>query len=123
MRSRSFRRLLASKFAREDDAASLAEYALLLGVVAVALAVAVSQLSGSLSNLFARTTNSMGQVSAESGTSGGAVGGDPGTGTGTGNGTGTGTGNGVNGNGGGQGNGQGNNGNGNGNSGNNGKKP
>ncbi|WP_411278900.1 hypothetical protein [Gemmatimonas sp.] len=88
MRRRSLRRLNAHTFAREDDAASLAEYALLLGVVAVALLVVLSQFSGAVSNLFARTTNSFSQVSADAGASGGAGGGGQGTGTGTGTGTG-----------------------------------
>lgn len=45
-----------SRFIREDDGASLAEYALLLGVIAVALIAVITNFRGSIANIFTRTT-------------------------------------------------------------------
>ncbi len=53
---------LASRFAREEEGASLAEYALLLGVIAVALIGIISAFKDSIANVFNRTTNTLNSV-------------------------------------------------------------
>lgn len=49
----------ARRFLREDEGASLAEYALLLGVITVALITVVTQFKDSISNIFSKTTNTL----------------------------------------------------------------
>ncbi len=50
---------VARRFLREDEGASLAEYALLLGVITVALITVVTQFKDSISNIFSKTTNTL----------------------------------------------------------------
>jgi pilus assembly protein Flp/PilA len=50
---------MARRFLREDEGASLAEYALLLGVITVALITVVTQFKDSISNIFTKTTNTL----------------------------------------------------------------
>lgn len=50
------------RFLREDDGASLAEYALLLGVITVALITVVTQFKDSIANIFTKTTNTLNSV-------------------------------------------------------------
>ncbi|WP_309673290.1 Flp family type IVb pilin [Gemmatimonas sp.] len=50
---------VARRFLREEEGASLAEYALLLGVIAVALITVVTQFKDSISNIFSKTTNTL----------------------------------------------------------------
>lgn len=50
-------------FLVEEDGASLAEYALLLGVIAVALVAVLQGFKDSISNLFGRTTNALDSAS------------------------------------------------------------
>jgi len=49
----------ARRFLREDEGASLAEYALLLGVITVALITVIMQFKDSIANIFGRTTNAL----------------------------------------------------------------
>lgn len=49
----------ALRFLREEEGASLAEYALLLGVIAVALITVITQFKDSISNIFNKTTNTL----------------------------------------------------------------
>ena len=49
----------ARRFLREDEGASLAEYALLLGVITVALITVVTQFKDSIANIFGKTTNTL----------------------------------------------------------------
>lgn len=49
----------ARRFLREEEGASLAEYALLLGVIAVALITVITQFKDSISNIFNKTTNTL----------------------------------------------------------------
>ena len=50
---------LISRFVREEEGASLAEYALLLGVITVALIAVIQGFSNSISNIFSRTTSTL----------------------------------------------------------------
>lgn len=50
---------VAWRFLREEEGASLAEYALLLGVITVALITVISQFKNSISNIFSKTTNTL----------------------------------------------------------------
>lgn len=50
---------ISRRFLREDDGASMAEYALLLGVITVALITVITQFRDSISNIFSRTTNTL----------------------------------------------------------------
>ena len=50
-------------FLVEEDGASLAEYALLLGVITVALIAVIQGFRDSISNIFGRTTNSLNSAS------------------------------------------------------------
>ena len=52
------------RFLREDDGASLAEYALLLGVITVALITVITQFRDSISNIFNKTTNTLNSAGA-----------------------------------------------------------
>jgi pilus assembly protein Flp/PilA len=47
------------RFVREEEGASLAEYALLLGVITVALITVLTTFRTSIANLFTRTTNTL----------------------------------------------------------------
>ena len=47
------------RFVREEEGASLAEYALLLGVITVALITVLTTFRASIANLFTRTTNTL----------------------------------------------------------------
>lgn len=53
---------LVRRFAQEEEGASLAEYALLLGVITVALIGVVSAFRNSIANVFNRTTNTLNSV-------------------------------------------------------------
>ena len=48
---------MAHRFLREEEGASLAEYALLLGVITVALITVITLFRNSISNIFSRTTS------------------------------------------------------------------
>lgn len=50
------------RFVREEEGASLAEYALLLGVITVALITVVTSFRNSISNIFQKTTNTLNSV-------------------------------------------------------------
>jgi pilus assembly protein Flp/PilA len=50
---------LISRFVREEEGASLAEYALLLGVITVALIAVIQGFRNSISNIFSRTTSTL----------------------------------------------------------------
>jgi pilus assembly protein Flp/PilA len=78
------------RFLVDDEGASLAEYALLLGVLAIALVLVIGQFKDSIGNTFSRTTSVIAT-----------------TGDGAGAGAGAGTGGGAGGSGGGPGNGEG----------------
>lgn len=54
---------LISRFVREEEGASLAEYALLLGVITVALIAVIQGFRNSISNIFQRTTNTLNSAS------------------------------------------------------------
>jgi pilus assembly protein Flp/PilA len=45
------------RFLNEEEGASLAEYALLLGVITVALILVITQFRVAIANIFTRTTN------------------------------------------------------------------
>ena len=47
------------RFVREEEGASLAEYALLLGVITVALITVITLFRNSISNIFTRTTSAL----------------------------------------------------------------
>ncbi len=47
------------RFVREEEGASLAEYALLLGVITVALITVITTFRNSISNIFGKTTNTL----------------------------------------------------------------
>jgi pilus assembly protein Flp/PilA len=47
------------RFVREEEGASLAEYALLLGVITVALILVITQFRDAIANIFTRTTNTL----------------------------------------------------------------
>ncbi len=47
------------RFVRTEDGASMAEYALLLGVIAVALVTVIATFKDSIANLFNTTTNTL----------------------------------------------------------------
>ncbi len=47
------------RFVREEEGASLAEYALLLGVITVALITVITTFKDSISNIFGKTTNTL----------------------------------------------------------------
>ncbi|GAB1344046.1 Flp family type IVb pilin [Gemmatimonas sp.] len=47
------------RFVREEEGASLAEYALLLGVITVALITVITQFRQSIANIFTRTTTTL----------------------------------------------------------------
>ena len=51
------------RFVREEAGASLAEYALLLGVITVALIAVIQGFRNSISNIFLRTTNTLNSAS------------------------------------------------------------
>ncbi|MBL0940735.1 MAG: Flp family type IVb pilin [Gemmatimonadaceae bacterium] len=51
------------RFVRDEDGASLAEYALLLGVITVALIAVIQGFRNSISNIFQRTTNTLNSAS------------------------------------------------------------
>lgn len=48
-----------SDFARGEDGASMAEYALLLGVITVALITVISLFRNQIANIFNTTTNTL----------------------------------------------------------------
>ncbi|MBL0940734.1 MAG: Flp family type IVb pilin [Gemmatimonadaceae bacterium] len=50
-------------FLRDEEGASLAEYALLLGVITVALIAVIQGFRNSISNIFQRTTNTLDSAS------------------------------------------------------------
>jgi pilus assembly protein Flp/PilA len=50
---------MLSRFVREEEGASLAEYALLLGVITVALIAVVTAFRTSITGLFSRTTDAL----------------------------------------------------------------
>jgi pilus assembly protein Flp/PilA len=50
---------LVRRFIREEEGASLAEYALLLGVITVALIGIITAFRQSIANIFNRTTNTL----------------------------------------------------------------
>jgi len=52
-------KLSITKFAREDDGASMAEYALLLGVITVALIGVISLFRNQISSIFSTTTSTL----------------------------------------------------------------
>ena len=47
------------RFVREEEGASLAEYALLLGVITVALITVITSFRESIANIFTRTTTAL----------------------------------------------------------------
>ena len=47
------------RFICEEEGASMAEYALLLGVITVALITVITQFRDSISNIFSKTTNTL----------------------------------------------------------------
>jgi pilus assembly protein Flp/PilA len=47
------------RFVREEEGASLAEYALLLGVIAVALITVITTFREAIANIFTRTTTTL----------------------------------------------------------------
>jgi len=47
------------RFVREEEGASLAEYALLLGVITVALITVITTFRESIANIFGRTTTAL----------------------------------------------------------------
>jgi pilus assembly protein Flp/PilA len=47
------------RFVREEEGASLAEYALLLGVITVALITVITLFRNSISNIFSKTTSTL----------------------------------------------------------------
>lgn len=47
------------KFVREDEGASMAEYALLLGVITVALITVITLFRDQIANIFNTTTNTL----------------------------------------------------------------
>jgi pilus assembly protein Flp/PilA len=81
-----------------DEGASLSEYAILLGVLALALVLVITQFRGAIGNAFERSTNSLASANASAGSQGdasagggGAAGGSTGNnGGGQGNGNGQG---------------------------------
>ena len=48
-----------ARFARDEEGASMAEYALLLGVITVALVTVISIFRDSIANIFNRHTNTL----------------------------------------------------------------
>lgn len=50
-------------FLRDEEGASLAEYALLLGVITVALIAVIQGFRDSISGIFSRTTNTLNSAS------------------------------------------------------------
>jgi pilus assembly protein Flp/PilA len=50
------------RFVREEEGASLAEYALLLGVITVALITVISQFKDSIAGVFNRTSDALDSV-------------------------------------------------------------
>ncbi len=48
-----------TRFVREEEGASLAEYALLLGVITVALITVITTFRTSIANIFNKTTNTL----------------------------------------------------------------
>ena len=55
----SFANVLVRRFVAEEEGASLAEYALLLGVITVALIAVIQGFRNSISNIFSRTTSTL----------------------------------------------------------------
>ena len=51
-------------FAREEEGASMAEYALLLGVITVALITVISLFKNQIANIFNTTTNTLGNAAS-----------------------------------------------------------
>jgi pilus assembly protein Flp/PilA len=47
------------RFLREEEGASLAEYALLLGVITVALITVITLFRNAISNIFSKTTSTL----------------------------------------------------------------
>jgi pilus assembly protein Flp/PilA len=47
------------KFVRDEEGASMAEYALLLGVITVALITVITLFRNAISNIFTRTTGTL----------------------------------------------------------------
>lgn len=52
------------KFVRDEDGASMAEYALLLGVITVALITVISLFRNQIANIFNTTTNTLGNAAS-----------------------------------------------------------
>lgn len=52
------------KFVRNEDGASMAEYALLLGVITVALITVISLFRNQIANIFNTTTNTLGNAAS-----------------------------------------------------------
>lgn len=52
------------RFLCEDEGASMAEYALLLGVITVALITVITTFRNSISNIFSRTTTTLNSAGA-----------------------------------------------------------
>jgi pilus assembly protein Flp/PilA len=48
-----------TKFVRDEEGASMAEYALLLGVITVALITVITLFRNAIANIFNRTTNTL----------------------------------------------------------------
>ncbi|MBI1857936.1 MAG: Flp family type IVb pilin [Candidatus Melainabacteria bacterium] len=48
-----------ANFIRDEEGASMAEYALLVGLIAVALIAAITAFRGSIINTFTRVTNAL----------------------------------------------------------------
>lgn len=53
-----------TKFVRDEDGASMAEYALLLGVITVALITVISLFRNQIANIFNTTTNTLGNAAS-----------------------------------------------------------
>lgn len=60
--SKSIRSIRA--FLREDDGASMAEYAMLLGVITVALITVIALFKNEIANLFNTTSNTLGNAAS-----------------------------------------------------------
>jgi pilus assembly protein Flp/PilA len=50
---------ITARFLHDEEGASLAEYALLLGVITVALVTVIALFKNSISNIFSKTTSAI----------------------------------------------------------------
>lgn len=55
---------IARAFARDEEGASMAEYALLLGVITVALITVITMFKDQIANLFNTTSNTLGNAAS-----------------------------------------------------------